>query len=125
MLEDPTILSVTTGDAAPGDSPHKISAKPGKDVATVTFTLGPGLHVPLAAWAIHLGGTSPVSGERIAHLGAICGLAVCGADVPAAIPPDTEVAKAINYSDIDGGADGQRDLHIYSWVDPNDAVILG
>lgn len=118
MLTDPQIDSIETGDAAPAVAPHKISGQPGKDTATITFTPGAEQPESVRAWAIHVGGASPTSGQRIDGAGAICGLALCGRDAPTALPPETQVTRTIERADLGGGADGPRDVAIYSWIEP-------
>jgi hypothetical protein len=102
-------VSVSTPDAAPLTAPYRISNKAGHDAATVTIAVsGAG---PVYAYKIKRGGSAIINGADVASLGAVCGLAVCGVDGPAAVTP-RDFIEHITDADL-GGADGDYPMHVY------------
>lgn len=69
--------SVVTGDASPDEAPYRISANPGFDTATVTFTVAADTG-PIVARRVTFNGNRK-DGRLVDGLGVVCGLDVCGA----------------------------------------------
>ena len=128
------INSVTTADAVPTSTPHKISNQTGKQTATVRFTpnysgtlypqdelfpdanLLPG-EPNIRAYRFRDGGSDHTTGTLVSEKGKICGTDVlCGTgqlvDTYTA-PDDVQILEDITYAETGGGADGARTINVY------------
>lgn len=110
-----TIESVTTGDAAPADAPHRISNKASKDTATVHFSAnGAGA---VRAWLIRVGGAGLLSGERAGGQGVICGVTRCGEAGPLARPLTSAITEDVTYAEASPEPDGSYPVNVYAATD--------
>jgi hypothetical protein len=101
-------VSVSTPDASPTAAPFRFSHKAGHDRATVTIVVsGTG---PVYAYKVKRGGSAIINGVSVASLGAVCGLAVCGVDGPAAVTPRTFI---VDIASAAFGADGDYPMNVY------------
>lgn len=104
-------LSISTNDAVPTVSPYKVSSITSHDHATLTINVtGTG---PVYAYRLKRGGSAITNGVTLADLGAITGLAVCGAAEPTAIATPTAFIEDVAYVDFGGGADGAYPFNLY------------
>lgn len=110
--------SVTTADAAPTVAPHRLSAKAGKNQATVKFTPTAAAG-PIRAWRLTVGGNRK-TGRLAGNLGAVCGLDRCGAPgvMPLAAASGVQRTEVITFTEAsDGGADGGRTVNVDAMSD--------
>lgn len=110
-LTPTVVVSIATGDGVPLSPPFKVSAISGHDHATLTINVtGAG---PVRAYKLKRGGSAITNGVQLATLGAICGMAVCGADEPTAIPTPAVFTEDVAFADFGGGADGDYPMNLY------------
>lgn len=105
------IDSITTGDAAPTSSPHRISALSGYSRAVVKFTVsGAG---PAQSYRVKLGGTARINGTNLGQLGAVCGMDRCGAARPLAATTPFQFTENVDYTETGPPADGNYAVNLY------------
>jgi hypothetical protein len=111
-----TIDSITTGDAVPSTTPHKISQQTGKDSAAVKFTPS----TTVAAYELRIGGVDQSTGTLIERAGRLqVGRFKCGAGKTVSSKTfKGQQTVAITYSESGGGADGTRTINV--WEHPPD-----
>lgn len=110
-----SIDSVTTADAAPTVAPHKISNKTGKNSVTLKFTPTTSDGSIIRAWSVRFGGTNRKNGTRLAGLGAVCGIDVCGPNTRALnMPSGTQVTVDELYGALPSSADGGYTINVYA-----------
>ena len=105
-----TLDSVTTSDAVPAAAPYRISAKPGKSIATVKFTpTGAVPSSPVRAWRLTI--DSGRLGRAVAKAGAVCGMERCG-DGCGPLARLGQVTALIPYPRTQPAADGDHTIEI-------------
>lgn len=112
-----SIDSVTTEDAAPTTAPHRISNKTGKDLVTLKFTPTTTDASAIRAWIVRFGGTSRLTGTRLAGLGMVTGLWRCGLDRPLSIASGFQVTLPELYGQLPSTADGAYTVNVYAMND--------
>jgi hypothetical protein len=104
--------SVSTGDAVPLATPFKISAIATHDTATLNFTVsGTG---PMQSYRLKAGGTARTNGTDLGHIGAVCGMDVCGASTrPVAASTPITFTPTITKAQMGAVADGAYTVNLY------------
>lgn len=131
-----SIDSVTTEDAVPVVAPHRISNKPGADVALVAFTptddadLYPSDYLlpsddllpdtlagagTVGFWSLRLGGSSRKTGHFLSGKGMMCGLSFCGLMGPLKADANVQYEEDITYPETGGPADGDYTVNAYAF----------
>lgn len=117
MAQEATITAeVTTGDAVPIVAPHRISARPGKDNASVylLITRVVGTHA-LGWWRLVKGGLGRSTGTVVTEQGTLCGVSRCGRTRPMRVADDWVLHEDLTYAEVnDGGADGGRSYNAFA-----------
>lgn len=128
------IDAVTTGDVTPAVAPHRISAKPTKDVAQIAFTpttdeivpsealypsatLYPGSDAAVVGARIVVGGASPYTGKLVGRLGLPCSESLaCSESLPCSdweSPSGVQVEEDVTAAELIPEADGDKTVNIW------------
>ena len=105
------LVEVRTNDAHPVDSPHRISAQPGKNTALVTIVIAS--TGPIRAWRL-VHASEPRSAEPLLAGGAVTGLDRAGIRRPLNTPSPFELRFAIAQPQLGGEGDYPLDVHAAS-----------
>lgn len=105
--------SVTTTDAAPTGSPHKISAQAGENQASVNFTMTCGAGNKITAWRLTVNGNRK-TGRNLGSLGVVCGIDRCGAPGAKPLAASSPYAKTevVTYAEVNDPVDGAKTVNV-------------
>lgn len=117
MSTSVSIDSVTTGDAAPTVAPHRISNKATKNLVTLKFTPTTTNGSAIRAWIVRFGGSTRLNGTRLAGLGMVTGMWLCGVDRPLSIASGFQVTVPELYAQLPSSADGTYRLNVFAMND--------